>query len=184
MSFWGEPGTSSLIQTRGTAPVKPPGFGFAQWLFKQLPALMNSPYPTYQGQLDPGLSPTLQDTIRRAQGYGASSAPEILSGVQGTLGRFMSPRQVNPWQALFGGGGANMTGSSGGNSSLASMFGGSNAPSMFGGAPNYFGVQPSQVTYGGRPASSNAWQMPSPVPPPMPSPQQAFSPPNEMQYTG
>lgn len=104
-SFWGDPGTSKVIQTPGSPSMRPPGFQFAQWLFKQLPGLMNTPYPTYQGQLDPGLSPTMQDSIRRAQGYAESSPPEILAGINGSLGRFMSPSFVNPWNTLWRGGG-------------------------------------------------------------------------------
>lgn len=124
MDFWGSPGTTNVIQTRGTAGTKPPGFDFAKWLSSQLPGLMNSPFPTYQGNLDPGLSPTMQDVIRRAQGYAQSSAPEILAGAQGSLGRFMNPTFLNPWNRLFGGG-------------------------NFGGAPNYMGVDPNQRVYGG-----------------------------------
>lgn len=152
--FWfGSPGTTNVIQTRGTAPVRPPGYGFAQWLSRMLPQIMNSPFPQYQGTLDPGLSPTMMDTIRRAQGYAQSSPPEILSGVQGALGRFMSPRQINPWSALFGGG----NGSMGGSGNFGSMYG-ANAPSMFGGANDYFGVNPSQRVWGGRPAGDFTWQ--------------------------
>src|SRR5687767_7409544 len=143
-SLWGSPGSTQLIQTRGTAPVRPPGYGFAQWLSRMLPEIMNSPYPTYQGNLDPVLSPTMMDVMRRSQGYAQSSPPEILAGAQGALGRFMNPRQVNPWSELFGGGGAGMTG--GGN--LASMFGGGGgAPQTFGGAPNYLGVDPNQRVF-------------------------------------
>jgi hypothetical protein len=132
-SFWGTPGTTDVIQTKGSAAAKPPGFNFAKWLFGQLPGLMSSPFPTYQGNIDPGMSPTLQDAIRRAQGYAQSSPPEILAGAQGSLGRFMSPSFLNPWNRLFGGG-------------------------NFGGAPNYFGVDPNQRVYGGGPAQGMTYQ--------------------------
>lgn len=133
MSFWGDPPKTTILQGKGTGPTRPPGFKFAEWLFGQLPGLANTPFPTYQGNLDPGLSPTMQDTIRRAQGYAQSSPPEILAGAQGSLGRFMSPTFMNPWNRLFGGG-------------------------TFGGAPDYFGVNPQQRVYGGGPAGQMAYQ--------------------------
>lgn len=171
-SFWGDPGTTQIIQTPGTAAAKPPGFQFAQWLFKQLPALMNTPFPTYGGSLDPGLSPTMQDTIRRAQGYAQSSQPEILAGVRGSLGRFMSPSFVNPWNTLWRGGAPNAgiepAGGGAGGAWGSSPPGGapgapmvprpispgnSNpwnvAPELFGGANNYYGANPNQTVWGG-----------------------------------
>lgn len=170
MGFFGTPGETTIHQAPGTAAAKPPGYSFAHWLFSQLPGLMNTPYPTYQGSLDPGLSPTLQDSIRRAQGYAQSSPPEILAGVSGTLGRFMNPRQINPWQALYGGGQQQP--------SAQSMGGG--APMTFGGANNYFGVDPQQRVWGGKPASTMPYWggQPQPQgagapqgPPPVPTPQ-------------
>lgn len=190
--LFGSPGTTNVIQAPGTPAVKPPGYRFASWLASQLPGLMNTPFPTYQGQLDPGLSPTMQDAIRRAQGYGQSSPPEILAGVQGVLGRFMNPTYRNPWHALFnanGGAGSPATGTGGGG--LATMQGGpggagtmggaaggmgmggpgaggtspwgvGNRPETFGGAPNYFQVDPNQRVYGGRSAGSYGWNMAAP----------------------
>src|SRR5262245_15383379 len=160
-SFWGSPGTTQVIQTRGTSAVRPPMFDFARWLGSQLPGLMNKPFPTYQGRLDPGLSPTLQRVIRGAQGYNESSPPEILGGVQGSIGRFMSPTFINPWNDLFAGGSGMtrgpMGGASGGSDAGGGMSGGADmgsgmggaamgsnpwavagAPMMFGGANNYF----------------------------------------------
>lgn len=89
----GSPGSTSIHQTPGT---RDPGAGWAEGFFNSLNNVANSPFPTFQGQLDPGLSPTLQNVMRMAQGYAASGAPEILGGVQGSLGRFMSPNFQNP----------------------------------------------------------------------------------------
>lgn len=174
--FFGSPGTTNIVQTAGTPAVKPPGYRFASWLASQLPGLMNTPFPTYQGQLDPGLSPTMQDAIRRAQGYGQSSPPEILAGVQGVLGRFMNPTYRNPWHALFnanGGSGSPAAGTGGGGAAAGGMgMGGPGAgtspwgvgsrPETFGGTPNYFQVDPSQKVYGGRTAGSYGWNMSAP----------------------
>lgn len=124
---FGTPGTTTVHQAGGT---KDPGYDFAKQFFNFLGSIMGTQYPTFKGSIDPGLSPTMQDTLRRAQGYAASSPAEILQGVQGSIGRFMSPSFLNPANALFG---------------------------NFGGAPNYFGVDPNQRIYGGGPASSMGW---------------------------
>lgn len=92
-TFFGSPGQTTIHQAPGT---KPPGFGFAKDFFNSLMALSRQPYPTYPGQLDPGLSPTMQSLLRQAQGYSQAGPPEILAGVQGSLGRFMNPSFINP----------------------------------------------------------------------------------------
>src|SRR5688572_19844535 len=115
-TVFGTPPKTTLVQTPGT---RDPGYGFAKDFFNFLPGLMNQAYPTYQGQLDPGMSPTMQDAMRRAQGYAQSGPSEILQGAQGSLGRFMSPSFQNPWNT------------------------------MFGGAPNYAGANPNQRIFGG-----------------------------------
>lgn len=125
-TVFGTPGQTQINQGKGGAA--DPGYQFAKWLFNQLPGIANSPYPTYGGQLDPGMSPTLQDAIRRAQGYAQSGPPEIMQGVQGLLGQFMSPNFYNPFN------------------------------SMFGGAPNYGGVDPNARTFGGTPAGAQTFQ--------------------------
>jgi len=92
-TVFGTPGQTQVHQTAGS---KPPGFNFARDFFNSLSGIAQNPYPTYQGQIDPGLSPTLQNVIRQAQGYSQSAPPEILAGVQGSLGRFMNPSFMNP----------------------------------------------------------------------------------------
>lgn len=121
-SVFGTPGTQNWIKSGGSQAS--PGYQFARSFYDFLPSLMQQAYPTYQGSLDPGLSPTLQDAIRRAQGYSQSSPAEILQGVQGTLGSFMNKSFLNPWNA------------------------------MMGGNPNYGGADPMQRIYGGQSAGS------------------------------
>ena len=124
-TVFGNPGGTEIHQT---AAQKPPGFGFAKSLFNSLPGLTSGQYPTYQGNLDPGMSPTMADSLRRAQGYAQSGPPEVLQGVQGMLGQFMSPNFANPWNSLFGN------------------------------APNYGGVDSNQKVYGGVPAQNATFQ--------------------------
>lgn len=97
-SIFGSPGTTDYIRSGGSQAS--PGYNFAKQFYNWLPQLMQQQYPTYQGQLDPGMSPTMQDAIRRAQGYAQSGPAEILQGVQGTLGQFMSPNFLNPWNSM------------------------------------------------------------------------------------
>jgi hypothetical protein len=96
-----------------------PGYGWAKGFFDSLPGVTRNPYPGYQGQLDPGLSPTMQNAIRMSQGYSQAGPSEILQGAQGSLGRFMTPSFMDPRMRL---------------------------PM---GSPNLFGADPSQKMYGG-----------------------------------
>ena len=91
-TVFGTPGQTQVHQTAGS---KPPGFNFARDFFNSLGGIAQNPYPTYQGQIDPGLSPTLQNLMRQAQGYSQAGPPEIMAGVQGSLGRFMNPSFMN-----------------------------------------------------------------------------------------
>ena len=97
-----------------------PGYGFAKNFYNSLGGIAQNPYPTYQGQLDPGLSPTMQNVIRQSQGYSQSGPSEILQGAQGSLGRFMTPSFMDPRMRL---------------------------PM---GAPSLFGVNPQQKMFGGQ----------------------------------
>lgn len=99
-TLFGSPPTTTYNTTAGT---KPPGYGFANQFFNSLQNIASNPFPTYGGSLDPGLSPTLQDLIQRAQGYASSSPPSILQGAAGTMGRLMSPNLSNPITRMFGG---------------------------------------------------------------------------------
>ncbi len=136
-AVFGTPGTTTTNQAPGT---RPPGYQYARDFFGSLGDISSNPFPTYQGQLDPGLSPTLQNLLRQAQGYSQSSAPEILSGVNGSLGNFMNPSFANP-QARFSGG-----------------------------APDYFNQNPNQTAYnGGSVGGLSGAFNPPPKPPPGPS---------------
>lgn len=115
-TVFGTPGTTTTQQAPGT---KPPGYQFARDFYNSLGQITSNPFPTYQGNLDPGLSPTLQNLLRQAQGYAQSGPPEILAGVQGSLGQFMNPSFANP---------------------VARM--------QFG-APDYFDQNPNQTVYNG-----------------------------------
>ena len=96
----GTPGTTTVGQTPS---LRPPGYQQAGQIFNWLLGLTNQPFPTYQGQVDPGLSPTMQDLIRRSQGYASAGPSEFLQGVQGRLGQFMNPNFLNPQTRIFGG---------------------------------------------------------------------------------
>jgi hypothetical protein len=100
-----------------------PGFGWAKDFFNSLGGVTQNPYPGYQGQLDPGLSPTMQNAIRMSQGYSQAGPSEILQGAQGSLGRFMTPSFMDPRMRL---------------------------PQ---GSPNLFGADPNQKMFGGGPLS-------------------------------
>lgn len=92
MMSGGSPGTTDIRQQPGT---RDPGSSWADAFFRSLGNLPDYPRQ-YPGQLDPGLSPTMQNAIRMAQGYASTGPPEILAGVQGVLGRLMSPQFQNP----------------------------------------------------------------------------------------
>jgi hypothetical protein len=97
-----------------------PGYGFAKDFYNSLGGVAQNPFPGYQGQIDPGLSPTMQNVIRQSQGYSQSGPSEILQGAQGSLGRFMTPSFMDPRMRL---------------------------PM---GAPSLFGVNPQQKMFGGQ----------------------------------
>lgn len=80
------------IQLQAPRPPKPsPFYNFAQAFANQvLPDLMNRQKPSYQGQVDPGLSPTMQNVIRGAQTFSQSPVPNSLEQASGTLGAFQN----------------------------------------------------------------------------------------------
>lgn len=76
-------------------PVYPPGWDFSNSFFNTImPQLMGGAMPTYPGNVDPGLSQTMQTAIRMAQGYASSPAPYSLGQAGGTLGAFMNPQMA------------------------------------------------------------------------------------------
>lgn len=105
----------------GVETIKPAGYGFAEEFFNYLRTLIGQPLPTYPGQIDPGLSPTLGRLGQMVQTYSTSPLPAILGQAQGTLGKFMNPSFQNP------------------------------TARMQMGAPSYFGFNAGQNTFGGRP---------------------------------
>jgi len=113
-------GTPSTTVPSQGAGVQAPGYGFSRDFFNSLMGVSQNPFPVYQGQIDPGLSPTLQNIIQQAQGMSQQGAPSIFQGIQGSLGSFLNPQfqnpnlripqgysdyfNMNPQQQLFGGG--------------------------------------------------------------------------------
>ena len=72
----GQPPQQGYIQQ---PPLLPPLYNqVSNWgpMFNQL---WGQALPSYQGQIDPGLSPTLQNLIRMTQGYATSPAPSSTS---------------------------------------------------------------------------------------------------------
>jgi hypothetical protein len=116
MSF-GSPPTQTIGQTPS---MRPPGYGFIQNFLNSLIPMANStPFPQYGGSLDPGLSPSMQNYLRMAQGYSQMGAPPILQGAQASLSNFMDPSFLSP------------------------------ASQMGQGFPDYFGQDPNQSVFGG-----------------------------------
>jgi hypothetical protein len=163
-------GTPAETTIHSTPAMKPPGFGFARDFFNSLQNIAQQPYPTFPGQLDPGLSPTMQEMIRRAQGYSESGPPEILAGVQGSLGRFMNPSFINPAVRLPMGA-PDMIGQN----PNQRIFGGQTVGGMAGAfgarGPQYPGKAPPP-SFGG----NSQWQIPGQPSPgaPMPMPPASF----------
>lgn len=102
---------------------KPPMFNFAKSLGDYLKQFMGASLPSYQGQIDPGLSPTMMNLGSMLQQRSMAPTPIGLSMAQGSLGKYMNPNFAN-----------------------------ATARSQFG-APSYFGFNPNQQTYGGTPMS-------------------------------
>lgn len=103
-------GTPPQTSVQFAPGFKAPGFGMARSLADYLTGLIGQPGPEYQGQLDPGLSPTLANLGQMMQGYATSPAPYIMGQAAGTLGKFMNPSWGNaqtslasPGPSFFGG---------------------------------------------------------------------------------
>lgn len=92
-TLFGKPPQTSVAFAPG---YKPPGYGMASALGRYLQGLIGQPGPEYQGQLDPGMSPTMSMLGRMLQGYSTSPAPYMMGQAAGTLGRFMNPTFGNP----------------------------------------------------------------------------------------
>lgn len=85
------PKATPIQLSPGAPPRPPPGYGAAKSWFEQIfPQLWNMPLPSYQGNPDPGLSPTMQNLIRGAQTYSQSPFPQSLEQASGTLGAFQN----------------------------------------------------------------------------------------------
>lgn len=78
------------------APIFPPQWDFAKSFWGMMaPMLMGGTMPTFPNNVDPGLSPTMQQAIQMAQGYAASPAPYSMGQAGSTLGAFMNPQMAS-----------------------------------------------------------------------------------------
>lgn len=85
------PSATPIQLSPGAPPKPPPGYGPVRSAFEQVfPHLFNMPLPSFQGQVDPGLSPTMANLIRGAQTYSQSPFPRSLEQASGTLGAFQN----------------------------------------------------------------------------------------------
>lgn len=53
--------------------------------------LWNTPLPQYQGNIDPGMSPTMQNYMKLMQGNAMQGPNSAMQGAQGALGRYTQP---------------------------------------------------------------------------------------------
>jgi hypothetical protein len=91
--LYGTPPTTSFLKTGGT---QAPLASFAKSMGNYLKGLIGQPAPVYQGKLDPGLSPTLQNIGQMLQGY-AMRTPEVIAGASGGLpGGYMAAYKPPP----------------------------------------------------------------------------------------
>lgn len=87
--------TSTPVQIQ--PPIYPSGYGFSEALYGQvLPELLNTPYPRFQGSVDPGLSPTMAALIRGGQTHAASPFSPTFNQAGSTLGGMMNVNYENP----------------------------------------------------------------------------------------
>lgn len=82
-----------------------PGQGFAeQWWQNFAPWMLTTPMPSYPGQVDPGLSPSMQALIRQGQNFMSTPTPNISGMAAGLLGPYMQPPQGFSFQDSWAGG--------------------------------------------------------------------------------
>ena len=91
--------TATPVQV--SPPVYPPGFAFSKGFFDQIaPQLINSPYPRFQGSVDPGLSPTMAALIRGGQTYASTPFSSGFQQAASTLGGMMNVNYENPMASV------------------------------------------------------------------------------------
>lgn len=95
--FTGTPPTYGVnVVGGGRSPFYGPAKSFGNYLM----SLLGQPLPSYQGQVDPGMSPTLAALGQMLQGYSRSPLPGVMGQSQGVLGRFMNPSFANPMSRM------------------------------------------------------------------------------------
>lgn len=91
--------TSTPVQIQ--PPIYPPGYGFSQSFYGQvLPELLNTPYPRFQGSVDPGLSPTMAALIRGGQTHASSPFSPTFNQAGSALGGMMNVNYENPMASV------------------------------------------------------------------------------------
>lgn len=71
--------------------VLPPMYNFMASLGPTIAKLFNTPLPTYQGNIDPGMSPTMKNFMQMMQANAVAPPNSALQGAQGALGRYSQP---------------------------------------------------------------------------------------------
>lgn len=94
--FTGSPPEYDILKIPGTPSMRPPGFNYASNFFDWLQQLIGMPAPSYQGSMDPGMSPTMQAMGNLSQMYANSPLPAVFGQAQGALSRFINPSFTNP----------------------------------------------------------------------------------------
>lgn len=95
-TFTGSPPTYDILQIPGTPSMRPPMFDFAKNFGDYLMQLIGQPAPSYGGQIDPGMSPTMQMMGVLSQMYANSPLPAVFGQAHGSLSSFMNPKFANP----------------------------------------------------------------------------------------
>lgn len=167
--FTGTPPESQIIQTPGT---RAPLFNFAKTFGDYLKGLIGQPAPHYQGQIDPGLSPTMQMLGQMLQGY-AMRTPEVIAGASGGLpggyqAAFRPPPAFDPsWAYNFAYRPVNFGGQANGGTQPFAPPQPQSQPGMGGGFP----------AFGGGAGFNFGFQGPPQMPPQMPQSYGAYAMP-------
>ena len=151
----GEPGST---ETTYPPPTMPPNFNFGEGFWNLFaPALMTGAMPTFPGQIDPGLSPSVQAAMMNAQAYGESPIPYSVGQAAGSLGPMMAMSQ-DPFSQQHG----MSSGVHGALNPFSNTSFNVGQPGQQ--APNFFNLpQPQRMSP--YPGSSSPWNMQQPGPP-------------------
>lgn len=91
--------TSTPVQV--APPQYPPGYAFSESFFDQvLPQLLNTPYPRFGGEVDPGLSPTMAALLRGGQTHASAPFSDQFNQAGATMGGLMNVNYENPMASV------------------------------------------------------------------------------------